>query len=324
MGNIVTITAKVKGPTNDIGSGDSGLVINTLTQGVITDDVVTLCETEKNGVSNINVTMHYVLTNHSPSPPGSESNFRWLLDIQTVQNGGIFGPSIVGLSGVVDVEQYKLVEPSNSDEYIHYCVKFCVKNVTLNDCNILLLKFKRLNPVSEINYKYDAWIIASTICVTGIVGEGCSASIGYWKSPNGRPKQCYPRYLGTIGGLYTRIIQSISDADSVLSMPGGGYDQLSAQLLAAKFAYECNSAYIPPEITDASSVGDIFLASASLGSPGDNAAAAALVITISGFEYSATKILEMYNNSGVTEVVSENGGPDFVRTDQIPAWPDHC
>ncbi len=271
---------------------------------------------------DICTTLHFVLTN-TTGVTGFGLN--WEQQLLAVNNSDTLGPNI---PGTITTEQFVLSEPLATDEYRHYCVKFLCKSVNIIDCPALWLGWRRIAVNSGPSYSSPAHIVAATICCTPHVDHtDCTASIGYWKTDKGVLLQCYPIYMGTYLGTYTTIVQSSSEANTILSKntPGdaNNFKNVKAQLLAAKFAIECNQVYMTftnnQFVTDAVNMSDVWLAN---NDNTINIAVPSVPNPLSpSWTYPADKILEMFNNDSILSITSDNGGPVYHRPVD---WPMHC
>jgi hypothetical protein len=143
-------------------------------------------------------------------------------------------------------------------------------------------------------------------------------------------------YLGTFGGAFTIVVQSVSEADTILSKNyytsgpnsgNGALNNLLAQLLATKFASVGNGAYVPPFVVNAINIADNYLAIT------DGLTVAYTIQKVEdpdnpGVFYNVAQVLELYNNPNDLAFITSiepNTNTTYVRADQFPAWPlENC
>lgn len=309
-----------------------GWGVNTGPAGAnVTNDpnqVITLVENPCAEVKTVDIctTVHYVLINDG-SPVLSNFAINWEQQLQLVNNGDTFGPNIPGV--VHNVQYMGMSEPTSTTQYRHYVVQFKCASVNILDSPMLWLGWRRRPTTNVIDYAGTAYIVAAAVCCQDSMVMDCVGSIGFWKN-QGVSLQCYPVYLGTYLGTYTIPVNSSGQANVILSKTtytsgpnssNGGLNNLLAQLLAAKFASDCNLAYVPPIVQSAISIADTYLAALN------GAVTPYVVQSVEdpnnlGVYYDAAKVLELYNNPGVGSINSISGPAIvFVRATQVPAWP---
>lgn len=154
--------------------------------------------------------------------------------------------------------------------------------------------------------------------------QGCTLTIGYWKTHAGFGPQAdkvtalLPQLLGKVGGTKTRTVSTAADAVQYLSFKGSnnsfdaanGINKLYAQLLAAKLniANGAGGSVVAPTITAA----DNFLAS------NDSAAWASLTRSQKNQVNAWAGILDQYNNGLIgPSHCSEEGAVAGVGTEGL-------
>lgn len=121
-------------------------------------------------------------------------------------------------------------------------------------------------------------------------GQCCTNTIGYWRRVENVeediPLALFPFFLGTEGGTFTEQVDTPAEAAQIAGTTGGLYDQLRAQLMAAKLNIaRCGIAFtqLPPAVQNAINQADEFLADNNTVEQGEQDFVSSLVDTLSLF-----------------------------------------
>ncbi|MCP1146805.1 hypothetical protein [Lysinibacillus endophyticus] len=94
-------------------------------------------------------------------------------------------------------------------------------------------------------------------------GECCVNTRGFWRRPQNISGDWLPILLGNLGGTFTTTVTTPQQAAAIAATPGGGINQLKAQLIATKLNIaRCGvpTGELPSDVVDAINAADIFLA----------------------------------------------------------------
>ena len=155
---------------------------------------------------DICATLHFVLVNTTGTTGLQNFSTNWEQQLVIINYGDDFGPNISSSPGITTYIQYtSLSEPIATNKYRHYCVTFRCSAVNIIDCPILWFGWRRVPATIGTDYSPSAYITAATICCMPTTEMNCTGSIGYWNNNNGKSRQCYPQYLGDIGGVFPNL-----------------------------------------------------------------------------------------------------------------------
>lgn len=118
----------------------------------------------------------------------------------------------------------------------------------------------------------------------------CTNTIGFWRRVGNILPSYLPIFLGTPEGTFTEEVTTAARAAEIAATTGGLYDQLRAQLIAAKLnivrcGVETNQ--LPEEVVDAINDADAFLAANNAVTPEQATIVGPLVETLDAFNNGA-------------------------------------
>ena len=286
------------------------------------EKVLTMNEIECTGSGYITVDLHYALVNQGTQCSG---DVIWKMEVCVAGKGDCLdfdNPN----SSVTTVIASDLVCPSPG-KVKQSCTKITSSLLNFPECAVVFIRWSRLG-VPSGGYSCPVWIVAATVCCTPVgpppppTDPGHVGTLGWWRNKNGVELQCYPVYLGNVGGTYTTVVNDAEYAELVLAKRepiSESFRNVKAQLLAAKFAFQCNGAYLPPFVQLAVTTADQWLANNDPTIKSD----VPLIPDPEkpGCLYDINEVLDLYNNGGLKASIV--GKPDGCVYEWKDTWPTH-